>query len=261
MSESTTPQTPNTDNAEKLSKEESKESKVVSEERPTKRQRSDDDEKDILDVCKMLNMEPSARLEMKWDVDNDGNKSSHWWGAELQEWDGRYYTVTPEDGEESAKEDKSEKDITDKVTVPLRKLKYDAYPEGGYTTPTLVEVCFLSPHALYDLEQRVTVSFREAGSTWEEENETTDEYFTSNNAEEKLRAILDTVLQSALSNVQTKKNINAAQQCIVADKICDAKERLVSNLLKKIENNDVNVITPDIIHACMQEVAGELRNI
>ena len=84
MSESTTPQTPNTDNAEKLSKEESKESKVVSEERPTKRQRSDDDEKDILDVCKMLNMEPSARLEMKWDVDNDGNKSSHWWGAELQ---------------------------------------------------------------------------------------------------------------------------------------------------------------------------------
>jgi len=235
-----------------------------------------DNEKEILDICKKLDIKDNARLEMKWDVDNDnGVKSTHWWGAELQEWDGQLYTVTPEDGEEiddktKAEEECKEKEegIPDKVTVPLRKLKYDVYEEGGYKEASIVEVCFLSPHVLYDLEQKVTVSFRVSGSTWEEEHEDKEqqEQFSIpfSSSEESIRALLDTVLQSALSNVIVKKkNITAAQQCIVADKVNTAKERLVQSLMKKINVNadQQNVITPDIVKACMQEVALELQTI
>jgi len=255
--------------------------------RLTKRQRKidndnekDENDKGILDICKKLDITDGTRLEMKWDINDDnGTKSTHWWGAALQEWDGRVYTVTPEDGEEvddntKQEEESKEKEegIPDKVIVPLRKLKYDAYPSGGYNEPSLVEVCFLSAHALYDLEQKVTVSFRAEGSTWEEEHEEqqdSEQIIPFSSSEEGLRTLLDTVLQSALSNVikaQNSKNITAAQQCIVAEKVNTAKERLVQSLMKKINQNGEttpvqNVITPDIVKACMQEVALELQTI
>lgn len=253
--------------------------------RPAKRQRSNIDDstntnKDILDICEKLKIKGNTRLEMKWEVNNNDSKLSHWWGAVLQEWDGRLYTVTPEDGEDTdtkeedavvgSEESKENEGIPDRVTVPLRKLLYDPYPDGGYPEVSTVESCFLSPHALYDLEQRVTVSFRVAGSTWEEdqndESKEDCEFISKNNAEEELRSLLDQVLQSALgSNILSQKmaSLTTAQQCLMGDKIADAKERLLQTFMKKIQDDKSveYVITPDIVKACMQEVAHELQTI
>merc|ERR1712150_268589 len=102
---------------------------------------------------------------------------------------------------------------------------------------------------------------------WEEEKEDqkeSDEIISHSNLEEELRIILEQVLQTALNNdfiKQKMSNLTAAQQCVIADRICLVKEKLLKNMVEKIQGDVFsNVITPQFVKECMQELSTELSD-
>ena len=82
------------------------------------------------------------------------------------------------------------------------------------------------------------------------------------NGEEGIRTVLDSVLLKAMSGVSDQLGrLNPAQQRVVAAKIADAKEKLVTKMVQARDGSHGSggtVITPAYVKQCMEEVGKEL---
>lgn len=185
------------------------------------------------------------------------------------------------------------------VKAPIYMLDYDPYPEGGFPHRELSHVIFLNQHSLMDVDTNQSLWFRWEGSDWEDHMPLLQDSSTTSSAllstlhnndhpesnsndipleggENGLRSILDSVLAKALENsgIYTKMTtqMSAAQQCFMADRIHQAKERLLTKLMDttahlssedgKNNNNSgggnkVKEITPELVRKCMEEIGTE----
>ena len=82
------------------------------------------------------------------------------------------------------------------------------------------------------------------------------------NGEEGIRTVLDSVLLKAMSGVSDQLGrLNPAQQRVVAAKIADAKEKLLTKMVQARDGTNGSggtVITPAYVKQCMEEVGKEL---
>jgi hypothetical protein len=187
------------------------------------------------------------------------------------------------------------------IQIPIRVIDYDPYPERGFHEQSLEDVGFLSNHSLLNMDTLSRTCWRKEGETWEESNEEEVDLVrtpqeacvvmglpaglteghrpdhedddtisvASATPEDALRTVVNTVLKTALvkSGVETKlKNMDAAMQAQMATKIANAKEKLIEKLLKvtsKVEGGEsaFNVVTPQHIKICMEELGQELKGI
>ena len=107
-------------------------------------------------------------------------------------------------------------------------------------------------------------------NTEEQDDEDDVLSISSSSPDDALRNLVNTILQAALvkSGVETKlKNMDAAMQAQMATKISTAKEKLIEKLAKITigqgggENDTVDVVTPEHIKTCMEELGKELQGL
>lgn len=129
-----------------------------------------------VDIAETLNLQPGARIEVQWDLhfenyddannynstkdntETTENKQTRWWGGTLLQPDSRTRTL---------QDDESSSFITDEVTVPIRVIDYDPFPEGGFLERSLEDVCFLSDHSLLNIASDTRAYWRKEGEDWE----------------------------------------------------------------------------------------------
>mmetsp|Transcript_76 Transcript_76/g.103 ORF Transcript_76/g.103 Transcript_76/m.103 type:complete len:325 (-) Transcript_76:66-1040(-) len=221
----------------------------------------DEDDHLIVDICDAIGLQPNTRIEVKWDLlmeeSNRLEVETRWWGAELLPHDGRMHTLSEVDGIGD-----------DPVTVALRVLEYDPYVAGGFHEKTTAEVAFLNDHLLYEVATETHLGFRIEGSTWEdnEDSEADDDTVISASSDEgeneRMRAMVDAILQSALvaSGCSGKiETLSAAQHCFMADKIRGVKENLIEKMMKRINEEDGGIITADCVRQYIEELGNELH--
>jgi len=209
-----------------------------------------EEKSEIVDVCEGINLQANSLLEVKWEITEDESDTTvtRWWGATLEPWDGRTYNL----------QDTTEEGDSETVTVPLRVLRYDAFPEGGFPQTSRAEVAFLGPHALLDIETTSNMSFRLKGSSWDDD----DIPIETHAIEPAFRTILDSVLDAALAaNAVSSKmgSLTPAQKCLFAEKVSKAKEALLQKMVQKCQNEpSTTTLTPDFIKTCMTEMAQDM---
>lgn len=255
---------------------------------------------EVIDVAQSLNLEPGARIQVRWDIDYEDERTKamkhemKWWSATLLPHDGRLTTLEDPDTSTTPEEASSQ------IQIPVRVIDYDPYPERGFHKQSLEEVGFLSNHSLLNLDTLTRTCWRTEGDAWQESNQESDLVRTPQEAcvvmglppglaegnrsehgdgdtisvasasqEDALRTVVNTVLQTALvkSGVEIKlKTMDAGMQAQMATKIANAKEQLIEKLLKvtgevKVGESALNVVTPEHIKICMEQLGQELQSI
>ena len=223
-----------------------------------------------------------------------------WWGAFLLPPDGRTHLLTDDGGDFGSSPVPTPKKPADAATVPVRSLDYDAMPHYGFPDRSLEDVVFLSDHALLNMSSGTRAHYRKEGTNWEPSHAeqigedglcradlgqadapaaaaasasaaipASDASTTASaspsvtvNGEEGIRTVLDSVLLKAMSGVSDQLGrLNPAQQRVVAAKIADAKEKLVTKMVQARDGTNGSggtVITPAYVKQCMEEVGKEL---
>jgi hypothetical protein len=213
-------------------------------------------------------------------VEQEHETETRWWGGVLQAADGRVYTIRNAND-------------NDEVTVPIRTIDYDPYLPN-FPNRSLEDVCFLTDHSLLNMSSQTRTCWRIEGHSWEpptsESTSTSSQHehghnsptttteqlhqmdddeisVTSTSQEDGLREVLDTILQSALQSsgvLQKMKSIHPSQQCVMAEKIANMKDKLLLKLLDKLKLDvDVGsdrVVTPELIKIVMTELGNELSS-
>jgi hypothetical protein len=237
----------------------------------------------VIDIAQTVNLQPGARIEVQWDLhfenndidsiipnNNDDNNNekdqtitttqqTRWWGGTLLHPDSRTHTLQDSDSK-----------IQDQVTVPIRVIDYDPFPEGGFLERSLEDVCFLSDHSLLNVASDTRACWRKEGEEWEPRLDADEEERVlmgglpaglaaanvhGNNAgdasdddsisvasaskEDALKVVLDSVLLSAMqkSGIMDKMNqLEASQQSFMAAKIAMAKEKLSQKLMEQLND-------------------------
>lgn len=248
---------------------------------------------EVEDVCLTLGLNAGDRVEVLWtlhpdeeeeDGDNSGEGTveassakagnnegtppttngtitgthNRWWGATLLPHDGRVHVLCPDENEEKNVQN------SDAVTVPIRVLDYDPYPDGGFQERSKEDVAFLSAHSILNIGSGSSAYFRREGTDWEapqneDENDpmmmAADDLYVSattpSSREDALRTVLDTVLARSLINMGAEKKmlgLTAAQRCVVAERIAQGKERLLETM-----RGHEGVITGDHMRQFMEE--------
>lgn len=217
--------------------------------------------KEVVDIPSILNLTDGNQIEVQWDINDDINGSSYvkWWKATLlPQVEGRLYKL---------------QDDNDATLVPIRTLQYEAFPEGGFNEISKEDVCFLTQHSLLNMNSMARAYWRlEGEKDWEPpaNEEIDDDVSVGSNAnattrETALRNVIDAVLERALVQSKTLEKMSkleASQRCFMADKITNVKEQLVQSLMKQLEGNDdnfENVITPNHIKMCMEQLGRDLN--
>ena len=217
-----------------------------------------------------------------------------WWGAFLLPPDGRTHLLTDDGGDFGSSPVPAPKKPADAATVPVRTLDYDAMPHYGFPDRSLEDVVFLSDHTLLNMSSGTRAHYRKEGTNWEPSHAeqigedglcradlgqadtpaaaaapASDASTTASaspsvtvNGEDGIRTILDSVLLKAMSGVSDQLGrLNPAQQRVVAAKIADAKEKLVTKMVQARDGTNGSggtVITPAYVKQCMEEVGKEL---
>ena len=218
-----------------------------------------------------------------------------WWGAFLLPPDGRTHLLTDDGGDVGSSPVPTPKKPADAATVPVRSLDYDAMPHYGFPDRSLEDVVFLSDHTLLNMSSGTRAHYRKEGTNWEPSHAeqigedglcradlgqadtptaasasaaipASDAPTTASaspsvtvNGEEGIRTVLDSVLLKAMSGVSDQLGrLNPAQQRVVAAKIADAKEKLVTKMVQARDGKGGTVITPAYVKQCMEEVGKEL---
>lgn len=162
------------------------------------------------------------------------------------------------------------------MTVPLRVLLYDSYPEGGYPDKSTAEVAFVSDHLVFDLGIGATCCWRKHGDAWEPTQTDLTEATASAEAasstsnwsgnvffdgsRESMTTIIDSVIGRAFIGVsQQYSKLTAAQQRVVASAVGDAKVKFVDQMMA--ECSETKVITPAHVKRCMEVVKRELDEV
>ena len=196
-----------------------------------------EEDTDILDFARTMELNVGDRIQVQWEVDlhdnaeedyegeeeeeeeeneDRGNEPTtevepstvpesttttthvHWWGATLLEHDGR----------------------TDDH-VAIRTLLYDPYPEGGFPEPSREDVIFMGPNVLLSYPSQDELNYRILTTDGSEVS-----YIISN--DQDIEDLVDTILSNALQNTScTFQLLDRSQQIKVADKIATKKERLI----------------------------------
>ena len=224
-----------------------------------------------------------------------------WWGAFLLPPDGRTHILTDDGGDFGKSPIPTPKKPADAATVPIRTLDYDAMSHYGFPDRSLEDVVFLSDHTLLNMSSGTRAHYRKEGTNWEPSHAeqigedglcradlgqadtpaaasasaattsvpASDASTTASaspsvtvNGEEGIRTVLDSVLLKAMSGVSDQLGrLNPAQQRVVAAKIADAKEKLVTKMVQARDGTNGSggtVITPAYVKQCMEEVGKEL---
>jgi hypothetical protein len=167
------------------------------------------------------------------------------------------------------------------MLVPIYSLDYDPYPEGGFEKRSTEDVCFLSDHSLLNMGSNTRAYWRLEGDSWdapieneedqqdcEGEEEDDDEIsVASSSREDALNTVLDSVLKAALAKsgiMEKMKTLQPSQQCLMAEKIAQAKKKLTESLLDQLrEEGDVEdlVVTPEHIRKCMESFGKDLKGM
>lgn len=185
----------------------------------SKRPKTNDTEDEPLDLAVTLGYKPGDRIEVQWEVENaNGELVVKWWGATLKAFDGR---------------------TTDSVAI--RTLHYDACPELGFPEPNDEDVIFLGDDLLVSPDSTTQLNYRREGEE--------DVYWMN---EQDMDEQLNAVLMGALAKNQAAwKNLEPAQQAIIAEKIKTKKEQLMQVLRSRKE-----VITSASIKDILRETFG-----
>uniref|UniRef100_A0A7S2V7Q8 Uncharacterized protein n=1 Tax=Entomoneis paludosa TaxID=265537 RepID=A0A7S2V7Q8_9STRA len=191
---------------------------ALNDEETKEHKKSRTEAKEVLDLAVSLGYKDGDRIEVEWDVEDDHNVATRWWGATLLPHDGRYHS--------------------DEENVAIRTLHYDPYPEGGFLESSKEDVIFLSPNLLADPTTREPLNYRRQGS---------EEELVVEANESSLEGAVNAILQGALAKNQAAWNtMTPAQQAQIASKIAQKKEKLVSLLMqqetKTVTGTDMNAI-------------------
>lgn len=180
-------------------------------------------EEEILDLAVTLGYKAGDRFQVQWEIDQPEAPQEEpivkWWGATLQEFDGR---------------------STDNVAI--RVLKYDPYPEQGFDEPSLEDVVFLGDSLLSSPDSVNQLNYRREG-------EDSILWMNEDDMDEQLNAIL---MGALAKNEAAWKSLPAAQQAVIAEQIKIKKEELLKVLKSKKE-----VITSSSIKDILQETFGQ----
>lgn len=172
---------------------------------------------EVLDLANVFGLKAGDRLEVEWQIGDDdaGDQSeSHWWGATLQEHDGRV-----EDG------------------VAIRVLDYDAYPEKGFPDRSQEDVIFLQPDMLVNLKDHSEMHYRREGDD-------DDAILVGRqDVEATVNSIIDNAVQK---NSRLWNNMTPAQQAFVAGHVAAKKEKLVELLEDHLDNVSGVVTQTDV---------------
>jgi hypothetical protein len=181
----------------------------------SKRARSEE----VVDKAVELGFKAGDRLEVEWEVGEDNDKKTRYWGATLLEHDGRT-----------------------KEGFAIRVIDYDPYPEGGFPERSKEDVVFIAQYLMIDPETGDQLHFRREGAD-----------AIVDFREEDLNEMLAKTL-SKKSEAWNK--LSAAQQAQVADMISTGKERLLDAIKSRWEQHPGKVITaeevPDILEQAFQ---------
>ena len=167
----------------------------------------------------MARFKPGDRLEVQWEVEDEGDVVTRWWGATLEAHDGR-----TED------------------SVAIRVLDYDPFPEKGFPERSREDVIFLGNDLLVSPDSQTQLTFRREGDSepvvWYNEG--------------GLNEQLNKILMGALDNHKAAWNgLDPAQQAVIAEKIKHKKEKLMEVL-----RDQKSVITPSGIKDILQQAFG-----
>ena len=184
-------------------------------------------EEEALDLAITLGYKPGDRIEVQWEIENDGETTVKWWGATLLPFDGR---------------------TTDSVAI--RTLHYDACPEMGFPEPSDEDVIFLGDDLLVSPDSTTELHYRREGSSGDNDNEEHDHVYCMN--EQDMEEQLNAILMGALAKSQSKwATLTPAQQAVIAENIKNKKEQLMTVLKSKKE-----VITSASIKDILRETFG-----
>ena len=228
---------------------------------------------------------------------------TRWWGATLLHPDGRTHVLTDDGSDLTSSPVQTPQRPADTAVVPIRVLDYDPCEEYGFPERSLEEVVFLSDHNLLNLSSGTRAHYRLEGADWEPSNaeeigedglcqidldqsaheagatgttssdaaaaaverSSNDDSVVTVSGEEGVRSVLDRVLMKALGGVSDRLNkLDAAQQRIVASKVADAKEKLLTKMMESQGNSGNGgerehiTITPELVKRAMEEISQDL---
>jgi len=178
---------------------------------------------EILDLAEVLGFRTGDRIEVQWDIQQDGDEPiTHWWGATLQDHDGR---------------------VADSA-VAIRVLEYDPYPEGGFDEKSKEDVIFMGDDVLVNPTTREELSFRRVDAQHDGEIRLGRD-----------RQAVESIINLTLQNVMAKKagnwnNLTSSQKSSIAATIKSKKEGLLEQLL----NHPNTVVTADDMKDMLDKV-------
>lgn len=142
---------------------------MASEGSPTKRLRQMADAVAEGDLGLCLGFLPSKRIQVLWCLSEaEGQEETEkWWPATVVGKTSRFHKLPKEDGEE---EENQEGESLEQL--PVYEVEYD---ELGEFPAEISAVCLLDDHHMLDIEQDVTLLWREEGSKWEAVDEEDDQ--------------------------------------------------------------------------------------
>lgn len=97
--------------------------------------------KTFVDMAEELGFHAGDRLEVQWELEQNGKTVIRNWGATLLEHDGKSH----------------------KEGFAIRKLKYDPYPEGGYPEYSIEPAVFVTQSILVNPNSDEQLSFKREG--------------------------------------------------------------------------------------------------
>ena len=194
-------------------------------------------------------------IEVLWEVhDEETNQARDvWWRAVVGEEDGTGHAL-------------------DNGDVVLRKysIEYVARPELSEPAPAAYDVCFLSPRALLDCSGDVVMQWRSFGSSDQPDPALVEASLDADaenalpiaqprtpagNVDESVDVVVARVIGDHSARIQS---LPADQQCAVADRVVDAKERLKGALKAHLlaRPDPAAPVTPEDVHAAVRSMAA-----
>ena len=193
-------------------------------------------------------------IEVLWEVHDQETDESRdvWWRAVVGEEDSSGHAL-------------------DNGDVVLRKysVEYVARPELSEPSIAAYDVCFLSPRALLDCGGDVVMQWRSFGSSDEPDPALVEASLDADvenalpiarappagNVDESVDVVVARVIGDHSARI---RSLPADQQCAVADRVVDAKERLKGALKAHLlaRPDPAAPVTPEDVHAAVRSMAA-----
>jgi hypothetical protein len=205
---------------------------------------NDDDD----DMSTLLGLKSGDELEIKWDMECDGNVEPRWWKCQLVKKDGThsleeeevrldttsslfFFVSTPFDCAKSIQDD------TEPEICIVWEVLYEESPPD-YPEKSTHRLCFLSDHMLFDIGEDATFCYRQSGSDWDEESDGETEETLEGGASSlgavtsaSASELVDDLMSSIIAkHSQRMASLPYLQQTFVASVIAQSKERLTEKL-------------------------------